>query len=111
MRDFLLRPAVRYSLAGVALLALVLGAVWMTRTPPVPSPSVSAEPDDSQSPVPAATRRRIDQWLAETKRNRYGDPLTANYRGGTPLFDSATGKYKDRYLYILERHPELKDGQ
>lgn len=75
MRDFLLRPAVRYSLAGVALLALVLGAVWMTRTPPVPSPSVSAEPDDSQSPVPAATRRRIDQWLAETKRNRYGDPL------------------------------------
>jgi hypothetical protein len=33
------------------------------------------------------------------------------YAGGTPLFDERTGRSRDRYDYILERHPELKGGK
>jgi len=30
------------------------------------------------------------------------------YAGGTPLFDERTGRVRDKYEYILERHPELR---
>jgi hypothetical protein len=53
------------------------------------------------------TRRRIDRWIAETGRNPYGDPKGTAYAGGTPLFDERSGARKDRYEYILEKHPEL----
>src|SRR5258708_3037350 len=112
MREWLLRPIVRYSLGVLALIALAAAAFWMMPRSPEPTPpSAIAVPDDSQSPVPLATRERIDRWITETRSNRYGDPATTNYRGGTPLFDPRTGKYKDRYLYILERHPELNAGK
>ena len=54
------------------------------------------------------TKARIDRWIKEKRRNRYGDPPDTMYAGGTPLFDERTGKAKDRYEYILERHPELR---
>jgi hypothetical protein len=60
--------------------------------------------------IDAATRARIDRWIKEKKRNPYGDPPDTMYAGGTPLFDERTGRSRDRYEYILERHPELRQG-
>lgn len=57
------------------------------------------------------TMRRIDRWLRETGRNPYGDPKGTSYAGGTPLFDERTGARKDRYEYILEKHPELRKAR
>ena len=53
------------------------------------------------------TKQRIDQWIKDNNLNPYGDPRDTMYMGGTPLFNEATGKSKDRYEYILEKHPEL----
>lgn len=55
-----------------------------------------------------ATRARIDRWIQEKGLNPYGDPKDTVYVGGTPLFDERTGRARDRYEYILERHPELR---
>jgi hypothetical protein len=54
-------------------------------------------------------RRRIDEWIARNGLNPYGDPPGTMYLGGTPLYNEQTGLTRDRYQYILERHPELKD--
>jgi len=62
------------------------------------------------SSVDPETRRRIDRWIRENDLNEYGDPKDTVYAGGTPLFDMLTGETKDRYEYILERHPELRQG-
>jgi len=53
--------------------------------------------------------QRIDRWIARRGLNLYGDPSDTMYTGGSPLFDERTGVLKDRYEYILERHPELRD--
>lgn len=53
------------------------------------------------------TRRRIDRWIREQDRNEFGDRKGTMYAGGTPLFDELTGRTRDRYEYILKRHPEL----
>jgi hypothetical protein len=55
------------------------------------------------------TREKIDRWIREKDRNPYGDPKDTVYMGGTPLFNEMTGQRKDKYEYILEKHPELKD--
>lgn len=57
-----------------------------------------------------ATKSRIDRWIKEKGLNTFGDPPDTMYMGGTPLFDERTGKSRDRYEYILERHPELRKG-
>ena len=54
------------------------------------------------------TRARIDRWIKEKRRNPFGDPPDTMYAGGTPLFDERTGRVRDKYEYILERHPELR---
>jgi hypothetical protein len=56
------------------------------------------------------TKKRVDRWIKENKRNPYGDPPDTMYAGGTPLFDERTGNSKDKYDYILEKHPELRKG-
>lgn len=92
-------------IAGAALLIAAVALVL-----PVP-PSV-ARPSSStteQTAVDDPTRQRIDQWIARNGLNPYGDPPDTMYNGGTPLFNERTGVVKDRYLYILERHPELKE--
>jgi hypothetical protein len=53
--------------------------------------------------------QRIDRWIAQHGLNLYGDPPDTMYTGGSPLFDERTGIFKNRYEYILERHPELRD--
>lgn len=56
------------------------------------------------------TKKRIDDFIKEKKLNPYGDPSDTMYMGGTPLFNEATGRSKDRYEYVLEKHPELGRG-
>ena len=58
--------------------------------------------------VDEATKKRIDAWIKAEGRNDFGDPKGTNYAGGTPLFDMRTGRTRDRYDYILERNPHLK---
>ena len=53
-------------------------------------------------------KKRIDDWIKKEGRNEYGDPRDTVYAGGNPLFDERSPKLKDRYDYILEKHPELK---
>src|SRR5262249_32356493 len=58
--------------------------------------------------VDGETRKRVDKWIRDNNRNDYGDSKDTVYAGGTPLFDMRTGKTKDRYEHILEKHPELR---
>ncbi|HSV74087.1 MAG TPA: hypothetical protein VLH79_10045 [Chthonomonadales bacterium] len=53
-------------------------------------------------------RRKIDDWLARSGLNKYGDRPGTVYAGGSPLMDERTGHVRDRYEYILEKHPELR---
>lgn len=57
--------------------------------------------------VDEKTKRRIDDWIKDENLNPYGDPRDTVYMGGTPLFNEMTGQTKDRYQYILDKHPEL----
>lgn len=59
-------------------------------------------------PVSDTTKKKIDEWIKKAGRNTYGDPKDTVYAGGNPLFDERRPGLKDRYEYILERHPELK---
>ena len=52
-------------------------------------------------------KRQIDDWIKREGRNQYGDPQGTMYAGGNPLFDERSPRLKDRYEYILSRHPEL----
>lgn len=54
------------------------------------------------------TKRKIDKWVRENGFNEFGDPKGTVYAGGTPLFDELTGRTRDKYEYILKRHPELR---
>jgi hypothetical protein len=90
------------------LILLLGGAVALLLPLPSPPPRESSSSRE-QSSVDDQLRRRIDEWLARNGLNEYGDPQGTMYSGGTPLFDEGTGVRKDRYLYILEQHPELKD--
>jgi hypothetical protein len=56
-----------------------------------------------------AVKSEIDKWLQAKGFNQYGDPAGTMYTGGTPLFNETTGENKDKYEYILEKHPELID--
>ncbi|MBV9865767.1 MAG: hypothetical protein JO316_10475 [Abitibacteriaceae bacterium] len=54
-------------------------------------------------------KRKIDEWIKREGRNQYGDSNGTVYAGGNPLFDERSPRLKDRYEYILSRHPELKE--
>jgi hypothetical protein len=53
-------------------------------------------------------KKQIDEWIRRNGRNEYGDPPGTIYPGGNPLFSEMTGRLRDRYEYILSKHPELK---
>jgi hypothetical protein len=59
-------------------------------------------------PVSEEQKKKIDEWIRKTGRNEYGDTPDTVYAGGNPLFDSRRPGLKDRYEYILEKHPELR---
>ena len=50
---------------------------------------------------------KIDQWLQDKNLNQYGDSEDTVYAGGTPLFNELTGESINRYVYLLEKFPEL----
>lgn len=54
-------------------------------------------------------KTKIEQWIKAEGRNEYGDPPGTAYAGGNPLFDERTGRLRDRFEYILEKHPQLRD--
>jgi hypothetical protein len=54
-------------------------------------------------------KKAIEEWLIKNKLNQYGDAKATVYTGGTPLFDEQTGKSLNRYEYLFEKFPELKD--
>jgi hypothetical protein len=66
---------------------------------------------DTLMAVDETTKKRIDAWIKKEGRNEYGDPRDTVYAGGNPLFDERSPKLKDRYDYILDKHPELKNGK
>lgn len=90
----------------------VLLAVAVALVSPIPTvPPRESRATRGPSTVDDQLHRRIDEWIARNGLNAYGDPPETMYAGGTPLFDERTGIVKDRYQYILDRHPELKsDG-
>lgn len=51
-------------------------------------------------------KQQIDAWTKANNRNAYGDPQGTVYAGGTPLFNEMSGESKDKYEYILEKHPD-----
>ncbi|MBI5833301.1 MAG: hypothetical protein HZB16_13470 [Armatimonadetes bacterium] len=61
--------------------------------------------------VDSALKAKIEAWIKATGRNEFGDPDGTMYAGGTPLFDERTGKTKDRFEHIAEKHPEVKDWE
>lgn len=54
-----------------------------------------------------AQKRAIEERIAERGLNQYGDPRGTMYMGGTPLFDEATGRTRDRWEFLADKHPEL----
>jgi hypothetical protein len=54
-----------------------------------------------------ALKRKIDEWIKREGLNEYGDAKGTAYAGGNPLFDERSTRLRDRYEYILARHPEL----
>jgi len=48
----------------------------------------------------------IDEMIHKLGLNEYGDPKDTMYAGGTPLFNEMTGDTRDRYDYILSKHPD-----
>ncbi len=54
-------------------------------------------------------KKQVEQWIEGNDLNRYGDMVGTIYAGGTPLFNEVTSKAIDRYDYIINSHPELKD--
>lgn len=54
-------------------------------------------------------KQKIDAWIVQEGRNEYGDPKGTVYAGGNPLFDERTPGLKDKYVYILERNPGLRE--
>jgi serine/threonine protein phosphatase PrpC len=80
-------------------------------TPPAATPVSPLPKQEMVSRVDPETRAHIDRWIAENDLNEYGDPKGTMYLGGTPLFDERTGQSRERYEYILEKHPELRQSE
>lgn len=49
----------------------------------------------------------VDAELERRGLDKYGNQPGTMYPGGTPLFDEATGKRKDRTAYVYAHHPEI----
>lgn len=80
-------------------------------TPPASESTAPPEKNEVVSRVDVETQERIDRWIAENDLNEYGDPKGTMYMGGSPLFDESTGQSRERYEYVLEKHPELRHGE
>jgi hypothetical protein len=94
----------RYLMGAILLVLLAGAAALMIYRPDNGEPETQAEPP---SHVSSEMQAKIDGWIHDHGLNRYGDKPGTHYAGGTPLFNERTGERKNRYDYILERHPEV----
>lgn len=78
-------------IAAVTLIAGILVGVWIFGGKMV-------------GPVLEEEKPKLEAWLAWKDLNMYGDAKDTVYKGGTPLFDEATGEAIDRYEYIRSNH-------
>jgi len=53
--------------------------------------------------ISEAEKAKIEDWIIALKLNEYGDSKDTVYTGGNPLFNESTGKYSDRYVYIVKK--------
>jgi len=91
---------------GVILLsALYIAMNYSVAGTAMDKPTTTSSTPARQA-ISAAEQKKIDQWIADSGLNAYGDTKGTMYIGGTPLFNEATGKYRDLYGYILEQHPD-----
>lgn len=51
-------------------------------------------------------KKWLDEMIKKKGLNEFGDPKDTMYAGGTPLFNEMTGKRRDRYDYIVSKHPD-----
>ena len=54
-------------------------------------------------------KQRVEKWIKHHNLNEYGDRPGTVYPGGNPLFNERGPGLRDRYEYILTRHPHLRD--
>ena len=52
--------------------------------------------------------KQIDEWILKNDLDQFGNKLGTIYSGGSPL-EGLKGDANDRYHYILDNNPELKD--
>lgn len=88
--------------------AILLGFVFVMMNYSVMSMDNNAYTTSTtkSSSVSPDEKERIDKWIIDENLNAYGDKKGTFYIGGTPLFNEATGKYRNLYDYIIEQHPD-----
>ena len=79
---------------------------WLSGSVKAATPD-KAEAKDTRMEITDDIKQKIDAWIKAKGLNTFGDPPGTMYTGGTPLFNEMTGERKDRYDYILGKHPEL----
>jgi hypothetical protein len=97
----------------VSLIVIVATLITFAAITYVAITLVNIDPEkvrNSNSPVSRTVSERekkeIDEWIIKENLNPYGEAYDTVYTGGTPLFNETTGEKKDRYLYIIEKHPD-----
>ncbi|MFA6081824.1 MAG: hypothetical protein WC773_00200 [Patescibacteria group bacterium] len=59
------------------------------------------------APVASTQQKKlIDQWITANDLNTYGDPKWVVYSSGPLKKDGGLNKYTDRYIYIIDKHPD-----
>lgn len=85
------------------------GTPFVARSALQPPPSNGGGVREKYFMISDELKKQIDDWVKREGRNEYGDPKDTHYAGGNPLFDERSPGLKDRYEYILERNPKLKE--
>lgn len=65
---------------------------------------VIAAPSDQKT----AEESCVSDWLKTKKLDEYGSQEGTMYAGGSPLFDEATGKSRNRLELVYDEHPDAK---
>jgi hypothetical protein len=73
----------------------------------LPGKDNAAMPVPSDAPGAEDASPCLDAELQKRGLDKYGNEPGTMYPGGTPLFDEATGKRKDRTAFVYAHHPEI----
>lgn len=94
-----------FVIAGCVLL-LVFGFVYYVKSQSTDKNLAGPTPSTQPSTAQDQEKAQIEAWILKNDLNEFGDPKDIAYTGGTPLFDENSGKTKDKYEYIKEKHPD-----